>query len=158
MENGGDDAKQGDSENKESVKVYQEKILVIMAGDETPTFLATPQASSVSGGLPNHFEKSLQNHVTSEKSEKEEKVGVIEHALKGDSNDNAKTVHKYEITFSTPMVVASNNAKKVWRRWDDKCVSPIHRKQSGGWIEKDEWWRGVEYGTLCIAVEVHPHP
>ncbi|XP_027904538.1 protein GLUTAMINE DUMPER 2-like [Vigna unguiculata] len=63
--------KLGDSENKESVTVYEEKILVIMAGDEKPTFLATPKASSVSRPLPNHFEQSLQHHVTSQKSQKE---------------------------------------------------------------------------------------
>ncbi|BAT78057.1 hypothetical protein LR48_Vigan04g228500 [Vigna angularis] len=70
MENGGGE-KQGDSENKESVTVYEDKILVIMAGDEKPTFLATPKASSVSRPLPSHFEHSLQHHVTTEKSEKE---------------------------------------------------------------------------------------
>ncbi|ESW08916.1 hypothetical protein PHAVU_009G085200 [Phaseolus vulgaris] len=73
IENGGGE-KQGDSENKESVRVYEEKILVIMAGDEKPTFLATPKASSVSRPVLNHFEKSLQNHVTSEKSEKEVEI------------------------------------------------------------------------------------
>ena len=63
--------KQGDSANKDSVKVYEEKILVIMAGDDKPTFLATPKASSfVPHGVPNHFEENLENHVTSEKSEK----------------------------------------------------------------------------------------
>ncbi|KAG5034141.1 Protein GLUTAMINE DUMPER 3 [Glycine soja] len=62
--------KQGDSANKDSVKVYEEKILVIMAGDDKPTFLATPKASSVTRGVPNHFEENLENHVTSEKLEK----------------------------------------------------------------------------------------
>ena len=59
--------KQGDSANKDSVKVYEEKILVIMAGDDKPTFLATPKASSVTRCVPNHFEENLENHVTSEK-------------------------------------------------------------------------------------------
>lgn len=36
------DNKERDHENIEPVKVYEEKILVIMAGDEKPTFLATP--------------------------------------------------------------------------------------------------------------------
>ncbi|KDO67353.1 hypothetical protein CISIN_1g042254mg [Citrus sinensis] len=36
----GDKGQEGDAAN--SVKVYEEKILVIMAGDEKPTFLATP--------------------------------------------------------------------------------------------------------------------
>lgn len=31
-----------------SVKVYEEKILVIMAGDENPTFLATPVCAKIS--------------------------------------------------------------------------------------------------------------
>ncbi|TKY74825.1 GLUTAMINE DUMPER 3 [Spatholobus suberectus] len=63
--------KQGDSANKDPVKVYEEKILVIMAGDEKPTFLATPKSSFSTHGVPNHSDKNLQNHVNSEKSEKE---------------------------------------------------------------------------------------
>ncbi|KAK7383415.1 hypothetical protein VNO78_29094 [Psophocarpus tetragonolobus] len=39
--------KEGDdgSQNKEHPKAYEEKILVIMAGDNKPTFLATPSSS-----------------------------------------------------------------------------------------------------------------
>ncbi|KAK4277268.1 hypothetical protein QN277_015286 [Acacia crassicarpa] len=41
LENG-DAQKQSDCASKETVKVFEEKILVIMAADENPTFLATP--------------------------------------------------------------------------------------------------------------------
>ncbi|XP_027353983.1 protein GLUTAMINE DUMPER 5 [Abrus precatorius] len=64
----------GDSSKKESVKVYEEKILVIMAGDEKPTFLATPacsNSSSFAHGVANHFDQNLENHVVCQKSEKE---------------------------------------------------------------------------------------
>ena len=40
--------KEGDFAKQEPVKVYEEKILVIMAGDERPTFLATPVATKFS--------------------------------------------------------------------------------------------------------------
>ncbi|KAL9439870.1 hypothetical protein AB3S75_018683 [Citrus x aurantiifolia] len=42
----GDKGQEGDA--AKSVKVYEEKILVIMAGDEKPTFLATPVSTKPS--------------------------------------------------------------------------------------------------------------
>ncbi|CAK8569928.1 unnamed protein product [Lathyrus sativus] len=39
--------KESDSQTKEPVKSYEEKILVIMAGNEKPTFLATPTLLSI---------------------------------------------------------------------------------------------------------------
>ncbi|CAL5206257.1 unnamed protein product [Lathyrus oleraceus] len=36
------DNKESDPQTKEPIKVYEEKILVIMAGNEKPTLLATP--------------------------------------------------------------------------------------------------------------------
>ena len=63
-----------DSVNKEPVKVYEEKILVIMAGDEKPTFLATlacARCSSFANGVGNHSDKDIQNCETCEKSKKE---------------------------------------------------------------------------------------
>ncbi|KAI5393627.1 protein GLUTAMINE DUMPER 5 [Lathyrus oleraceus] len=36
------DNKESDPQTKEPIKVYEEKILVIMAGNKKPTFLATP--------------------------------------------------------------------------------------------------------------------
>ncbi|RDY01613.1 Protein GLUTAMINE DUMPER 3, partial [Mucuna pruriens] len=62
--------KQGDSAIDESVKVYEEKILVIMAGDDKPTFLATPNSSFSTHGVPNLSQINLQNHLTCEKSNK----------------------------------------------------------------------------------------
>lgn len=77
-ENGERDLESGEREgdntaNKESVKVYEEKILVIMAGDDKPTFLATPactNCSSITNGVENDSEKDIQNHETCERSEK----------------------------------------------------------------------------------------
>jgi len=67
--------KEGENSNKESVKVYEEKVLVIMAGDQNPTFLATPvfpKSSSVMNLDANHSDEQRENHETVEKSEKEE--------------------------------------------------------------------------------------
>jgi len=41
------DNKESDPQTKEPVKVYEENILVIMAGNENPTFLATPVVLSI---------------------------------------------------------------------------------------------------------------
>jgi hypothetical protein len=41
------DNKESDPQTKEPIKAYEEKILVIMAGNETPTFLATPVVLSI---------------------------------------------------------------------------------------------------------------
>ncbi|XP_065850473.1 protein GLUTAMINE DUMPER 5-like [Euphorbia lathyris] len=53
LDSGGDDEDLENGSEKDSKldgkgKVYEEKILVIMAGDQTPTFLATPVSSRVS--------------------------------------------------------------------------------------------------------------
>ncbi|XP_020202939.1 protein GLUTAMINE DUMPER 5 [Cajanus cajan] len=59
-----------DPQNKEQPKVYQEKILVIMAGDHKPTFLATPSSSS-SSLVANHFDKHIGDSEGCHKSHKE---------------------------------------------------------------------------------------
>lgn len=67
--------KEGENSNKESVKVYEEKVLVIMAGDQNPTFLATPvfpRSSSVMNLDENQSDEKRENNETVEKSEKEE--------------------------------------------------------------------------------------
>nr|XP_004501399.1 protein GLUTAMINE DUMPER 5 [Cicer arietinum] len=67
-----DNQKEGDSTKKESLKVYEEKILVIMAGDENPTFLATPvfpKSLSLVNLVDNN--NQLQDHEPVDKTEKE---------------------------------------------------------------------------------------
>ncbi|KAK7410194.1 hypothetical protein VNO78_00791 [Psophocarpus tetragonolobus] len=60
------------SSNNHSFKLHHEqKILVIMAGDHTPSFLATPKASSFTPPPPNHFHKHLQNQLASHNSDKQ---------------------------------------------------------------------------------------
>lgn len=41
------DNKESDPQTKEPIKSYEEKVLVIMAGNEKPTFLATPVVFSI---------------------------------------------------------------------------------------------------------------
>jgi hypothetical protein len=50
------DNKESDPQTKEPIKAYEEKILVIMAGNETPTFLATPVVLSI-------IDKEIDNFV-----------------------------------------------------------------------------------------------
>ncbi|KAI4337220.1 hypothetical protein L6164_015665 [Bauhinia variegata] len=63
-----------ESGNGESAKVYEEKILVIMAGDEKPTFLATPvcsKFSSCADGTGKPDNKEVENGENCEKPEKQ---------------------------------------------------------------------------------------
>ncbi|KAL2346636.1 hypothetical protein Fmac_000636 [Flemingia macrophylla] len=69
LESGGH--KQSDSATNESVKVYEEKILVIMAGDQKPTFLATPKSTFSTPGPSIASDTNLENLVVSQKSDKE---------------------------------------------------------------------------------------
>ncbi|XP_045804966.1 protein GLUTAMINE DUMPER 5-like [Trifolium pratense] len=68
--------KEGENSKNESVKVYEEKFLVIMAGDQNPTFLATPvfpkSSSVIDLDAANHSDKQRENHESVEKLEKEE--------------------------------------------------------------------------------------
>ncbi|GAU27066.1 hypothetical protein TSUD_314280 [Trifolium subterraneum] len=67
--------KEGENSKNESIKVYEEKYLVIMAGDQNPTFLATPvfpkSSSVIDLDAANHSDKQGENHESVEKSEKE---------------------------------------------------------------------------------------
>ncbi|KDP33475.1 hypothetical protein JCGZ_07046 [Jatropha curcas] len=72
--------KEGDAAGKAG-KVYEEKILVIMAGDQKPTFLATP----VSGKTSSFGDKNAKIEIIEkEKSENGEKT-------KGDIGDGDQT-------------------------------------------------------------------
>ncbi|XP_054818997.1 uncharacterized protein LOC129318291 [Prosopis cineraria] len=63
---GGAAQKQGESGMAESVHVFEQKILVIMAGDEHPTYLATP-VSSLGEGFEEVFGKGDDNRENSQK-------------------------------------------------------------------------------------------
>lgn len=62
LENG---EKQSDSVSDDTLKVYEPKILVIMAGDDNPTFLATPvcsKPSSLANGIDQKGESDDGGH------------------------------------------------------------------------------------------------
>lgn len=82
-----------DSEKKEQPKVYEEKILVIMAGDHNPTFLATPSSSL---GCSNFDHKHLGISEDSNKSQKE--VIVDDHVVVSDAeHENGSFRHEQRI-------------------------------------------------------------
>lgn len=82
-----------DSEKKEQPKVYEEKILVIMAGDHNPTFLATPSSSL---GCSNFDHKHLGISEDSNKSQKE--VIVDDHVVvSGAEHENGSFRHEQRI-------------------------------------------------------------
>lgn len=82
-----------DSEKKEQPKVYEEKILVIMAGDHKPTFLATPSSSL---GCSNFDHKHLGISEDSNKSQKE--VIVDDHVVVSDAeHENGSFRHEQRI-------------------------------------------------------------
>ncbi|XP_028799046.1 protein GLUTAMINE DUMPER 5-like [Neltuma alba] len=67
--------KQIESGVAESVHASEPKILVIMAGDEHPTYLATPVCATCSslaeGSDEEGFEKGEENHESSQKTDKQ---------------------------------------------------------------------------------------
>ncbi|KAL5185303.1 Protein GLUTAMINE DUMPER 4 [Glycine soja] len=78
-----------DSEKKEQPKVYEEKILVIMAGDHNPTFLATPSSSF---GCCSNFDhkKHLGNSEDSNNSYKET---VDDHVVLNATHESGSARH-----------------------------------------------------------------
>ncbi|KAK9273542.1 hypothetical protein L1049_018352 [Liquidambar formosana] len=69
LENGDDKA--GGDAGKVHRPVYEEKIVVIMAGDEKPTFLATPMSSRASSFGANNGKSENKEREKGEKGEKE---------------------------------------------------------------------------------------
>ncbi|KAJ4958059.1 hypothetical protein NE237_025170 [Protea cynaroides] len=70
------DPENGDEKGGDGIKVppvYEEKIVVIMAGDEKPTFIATPMTSRVSSFGDNNKKSSSDENEKSEKPEKPER-------------------------------------------------------------------------------------
>ncbi|KAF6149052.1 hypothetical protein GIB67_018630 [Kingdonia uniflora] len=85
-ENGQGDSENGDDKNGDTMKipqVYEQKIVVIMAGDVKPSYLATP-ISSKSSSFGD--DRSENNNKEVEKVEKTEKV-------KEESNDQEQNEH-----------------------------------------------------------------
>lgn len=71
LESGTGEGKEGEGSEGKVVKVYEEKILVIMAGDEKPTFLATPvcaKTASFGGGI-DHLNDGGENKEAGDKAE-----------------------------------------------------------------------------------------
>ncbi|XP_009363204.3 protein GLUTAMINE DUMPER 3 [Pyrus x bretschneideri] len=82
LESGGGDEK-GDGSNK-SVKVFEEKVLVVMAGNENPTFLATPvsvcsKAASFGGADDHADEQGMSKKVNKEESSEKAKEEMGSH-------------------------------------------------------------------------------
>ncbi|CAK7354054.1 unnamed protein product [Dovyalis caffra] len=85
--------KEGSNSGKAEHRVYEEKFLVIMAGNEKPTFLATPACSKVSSFVA---ESDNQEEEKTEATGDHDKVKNQETA--GDSHDQARTTLDEENT------------------------------------------------------------
>lgn len=72
----------GDSEKQ--VKVYEEKVLVIMAGDENPTFLATPVSNKLASS---NFDDKNKNGKFDEDKEGTEKADESGEKVKEEDHD-----------------------------------------------------------------------
>ncbi|GMN45597.1 hypothetical protein TIFTF001_014792 [Ficus carica] len=84
IESGGAEKDEASESGDKSLKVYEEKILVIMAGDENPTFLATPVCAQVSSFgdangkmVENRGGEKGEKENSDEKVKKEEVVVVV---------------------------------------------------------------------------------
>ena len=96
LESGGDG--KGDEPRKVGPVVYEEKIVVIMAGDEKPTFLATPMSSRASSFGDNNG--TIDGGEKTEK-EKAEKIGEkvkeeTNHHEETETSHGGETQHTHE--------------------------------------------------------------
>jgi len=84
--------KEGSNPGKAEKRVYEEKFLVIMAGNQKPTFLATPVCSKVS---------SSGAQIDNQEEEKTESTGdhykLKNEEMTGDSHDQARTTAEENI-------------------------------------------------------------
>ena len=84
--------KEGSNPGKAEKRVYEEKFLVIMAGNENPTCLATPVCSKVS---------SFVAQIDNQEEEKTESTGdhykLKNEEMIGDSHDQARTTAEENI-------------------------------------------------------------
>ncbi|KAJ6295304.1 hypothetical protein OIU78_023344 [Salix suchowensis] len=110
-ENEGDDQRDlengNEKEGKPENKVFEEKFLVIMAGNERPTFLATPVCSKASS-----FVAKIGNEEEEEKTEStpaghDDKVKNQE--MIGDSHDQAATTGENTETTQESQQVQEQN-------------------------------------------------
>ncbi|KAJ6382139.1 hypothetical protein OIU77_030737 [Salix suchowensis] len=85
LEAGEGENKSGDGSEKKPV-AFEEKILVIMAGEVKPTFLATPMASRSTSFGDTSSEKSCS--CSSEESEKLESVNDVQMVKQGDNDED----------------------------------------------------------------------
>lgn len=85
LEAGEGENKSGDGSEKKPV-AFEEKILVIMAGELKPTFLATPMASRSTSFGDTSSEKSCS--CSSEESEKLESVNDVQMVKQGDNDED----------------------------------------------------------------------
>ncbi|CAL0319114.1 unnamed protein product [Lupinus luteus] len=70
LENGPDRENDPSAKNESLKKGYDDKVLVIMAGNDKPTFLATPacaNSTSLCDGVCKDSDKHIQNHETFER-------------------------------------------------------------------------------------------
>lgn len=85
------DLERGAGENNSGmgINIYEEKILVIMAGNENPTFLATPVCAKVSSFGEKTENKEGENNEERENSEKLKEVMVMISDHDHDHDDGA---------------------------------------------------------------------
>ncbi|XP_062164058.1 protein GLUTAMINE DUMPER 5 [Alnus glutinosa] len=95
LESGAGEGKEGENSEGKVVKVYEEKILVIMAGDVKPTFLATPvfakAAASFGGGNDLKGENKEGDKADNCETKKKETGELDDHASSEENGDSQET-------------------------------------------------------------------
>ena len=104
LESGGAGA--GEKDSGKDVKVYEEKILVIMAGDEKPTFLATPVCAKVSS-----FREKTDNREgdINEEKENSEKVKEVIMMISDHDDDGANNMSNTEEATENQLEAQNQN-------------------------------------------------
>ncbi|GLT71942.1 hypothetical protein SLA2020_439240 [Shorea laevis] len=94
LESGAGEGKEGENSEGKVVKVYEEKILVIMAGDRKPTFLATPvcaKAASFGGGNDLKGENKEGDKADNCETMKKEMGELNDHSSTEENGDSQET-------------------------------------------------------------------
>uniref|UniRef100_A0A6N2N8G7 Uncharacterized protein n=1 Tax=Salix viminalis TaxID=40686 RepID=A0A6N2N8G7_SALVM len=111
---------EGSSSGKEEKRVYEEKFLVIMAGNEKPTFLATPVCSKASSFVAqideNHGEEKTEGTGDHYKLKYQEMTGDSHGRARAAAEENTDTQENHQqVPRRTKISCSEQEINQFWR-------------------------------------------
>lgn len=98
----------GDDTQKHPSPVFEEKILVIMAGEIKPTYLATPMSSRSSSFGDTKSNSSCSSSATATGEKDEKSVGLTETVKQSSGDQEAQSVENRETPESSEQTMAAH--------------------------------------------------